>query len=98
MRDQLMIQTIESKSDADDKPFVELLVLHEPSDLDATWAIVRFDDPRPNKKPDDHYFPQGMSVKSAYCEAIKLARWCGVHFVWVNDPLKLFPRCARPKP
>ena len=51
-----MIQTIECKYDAGDKPFVELQVLHEPSGPDATWAIVRFDDPRPNKKPNAHYF------------------------------------------
>src|SRR5450631_357904 len=40
-----MIQTIDSRSDAGDKPFVEVQVLHEPSEPDGTWAIVRFDDP-----------------------------------------------------
>jgi hypothetical protein len=93
-----MVQTIESKSDANDKPFVELQVFHEPSDPDAAWAIVRFDDPRPNKRPYPHvcYFT-GMSVEEAYWEAIKLARRCDVLFVWVNDHLKLFPPSVRPK-
>jgi hypothetical protein len=93
-----MIQTIESKSDADDKPFVELQVLHEPSDPERAWAIVRFDDPRPNRRPYPpvRYFT-GMSVEEAYWEAIKLARRCDVIFVWVNDHLKLFPPCVRPK-
>jgi hypothetical protein len=93
-----MIQTIESKSDADDKPFVELQVLHEPGDPERAWAIVRFDDPRPNRRPYPpvRYFT-GMSVEEAYWEAIKLARRCDVIFVWVNDHLKLFPPCVRPK-